>query len=337
MRQKKPMREVLFMRRMVVAALLAALLLSLVPAARADSTSATASTSLYAASSSQKHNIALAVGSLSYFTMEYGDHFSFNDMVGPRDAASGYLPALNGRGVSVVGGGVAQVASTMYLALLQIDDIAYDSLYFYGERYTGTYVTDGYYAVLTDYNQGLDFAFTSYFDGTLSIFLWEDGLDVTCLILMDSGESGNLVGYASTPLYGTEGKRNNIALAAGSIFGATLNQYQAFSFNGLVGPRKAENGYVSAVNGRGVNVVGGGVAQVASTVYLAVKSLPNVVVTDKKVYNNFTESYVTDINDAILTDYTNHIDFAFYYTGYGSLVLYTYLSDTECICEVYEY
>ena len=38
------MREVLFMRRMVVAALLAALLLSLVPAARADSTSATAST-----------------------------------------------------------------------------------------------------------------------------------------------------------------------------------------------------------------------------------------------------------------------------------------------------
>ena len=31
-----------------------------------------------------------------------------------------------------------------------------------------------------------------------------------------------------------------------------------FSFNGLVGPRKAEYGYVSAVNGRGVNVVGGG-------------------------------------------------------------------------------
>ncbi len=325
------------MKRLTVAFVLLALLLAALPIASADSTSVTASTSLYACSSAQKHNITLAVSSLSYITLEYGDSFSFNDLVGPREAAYGYLPALNGRGVSVVGGGVAQVASTLYLALLQVDDIAYSSLYFYGDKFTGSYVSDGYYAVLTDYKQGIDFAFTSYFNGTMSIFLWEDGLDVTCLILLDSGDTGNLVGYASTPLYGTEGKRNNIALAASSIFGASFNQYGVFSFNGLVGARKAEYGYVSAVNGRGVNVVGGGVAQVASTIYLAVKNIPNVIVTEKKVYQNFTEYYVSDINDAILTDYNNNIDFAFYYTGYGTLVLYTYVSDTECICEVYEY
>ena len=79
------------MKRLTVAFVLLALLLAALPTASADSKSVTASTSLYACSSAQRNNISLAVSSLSYITLEYGDSLSFNDRVGPREAVYGYL------------------------------------------------------------------------------------------------------------------------------------------------------------------------------------------------------------------------------------------------------
>ncbi len=52
--------------------------------------------------------------------MAYGDVFSFNDIVGDRTSARGYKTAVNGRGVKAMGGGVAQVATTLYLALQKL-------------------------------------------------------------------------------------------------------------------------------------------------------------------------------------------------------------------------
>ena len=66
--------------------------------------------------------------------------FSFNGAVGARTAERGYQSALNGRGARVVGGGVAQAASTLYLALQQVDGISYDEKKTYGSRYNQDYV-----------------------------------------------------------------------------------------------------------------------------------------------------------------------------------------------------
>ena len=125
----------------------------------------------------QLTNIEEASQSISGYMLEYGDAFSFNDIVGPRTTDAGYVRAINGRGVKVTGGGVAQVASTVYLAVKQVDSITVDYVRTYGDRFTGGYVDDADDAIVTDYNAGIDFSFTYYGSGTLIVYVYEeDGL-----------------------------------------------------------------------------------------------------------------------------------------------------------------
>lgn len=66
-------------------------------------------------------NIALAAGKIRGTILKPGDEFSFNNIVGERTPQAGFLPAPvltpGGREVAV-GGGVCQVASTLYNAAL---------------------------------------------------------------------------------------------------------------------------------------------------------------------------------------------------------------------------
>jgi vancomycin resistance protein YoaR len=66
-------------------------------------------------------NIALAASKLSGVLIRSGEAFSFNETVGTRTAAAGYHNAgviINGRLAQDVGGGVCQVSSTLYNAVL---------------------------------------------------------------------------------------------------------------------------------------------------------------------------------------------------------------------------
>jgi len=327
-------------RWVVSVALIMCLVVWLCPVALSAPGGIQEQTPLNYSSAAKINNIELAVYAIDGVTLRYGDTFSFNDVVGPRTTARGYRSALNGRGVKVIGGGVAQAATTLYLALLHMDDIEYNRLYTYNDRFTDDYVSSGYRAVITDYDDGIDFSFTSYYSGEITISMWVDSKTVYCFLSLSGGGSGyggDLVGYASTPLFGTSNKIANIELASNAIYGTTLRRQDTFSFNDVVGPRTDRYGYKKAVNGRGVQVVGGGVAQVASTVYLAVKNMNSVAVTKKSTYGSkFTEWYVDDVDDAIVTDYTDKVDFAFRYNGYGKLVIYTYVSGNDVICEIFE-
>jgi vancomycin resistance protein YoaR len=72
-------------------------------------------------SSSRLQNIAAALKSLNNTVVWPGEVFSFNEMTGPRTAERGYLPApiiLNGGYDVDYGGGVCQVASTVFNAAL---------------------------------------------------------------------------------------------------------------------------------------------------------------------------------------------------------------------------
>lgn len=306
-------------------------------------TTVEAKTKLSSASNSQLRNIELAADAISGTRVSYGSSFSFNDVVGERSAANGYRMAINGRGVSVRGGGVGQVATTLYLALKKLKGISYTELHTYGDRFTGSYVSSGSNAVVTDYANGQDFIFRNK-AGNLTIEMWVSRSYLYCQISVSASSVGSdtangKIGSASIKLSGTNTLKNNVRLAAESINGLTLSSWDEFSFNQLVGPRTENHGYGAAINGRGVRVIGGGVAQVASVVYMAVKDLNNVVVTESRTYGrDYNQSYVSNVDNAIVTDYNNDIDFCFRYRGYGTLKLVVSVnkSGTLLTCDVYE-
>lgn len=67
------------------------------------------------------HNITLAAGKLNGTLVKPNDIFSFNDTVGLRTATAGYKVAgviLDGQLADGIGGGVCQVSSTLYNAIL---------------------------------------------------------------------------------------------------------------------------------------------------------------------------------------------------------------------------
>ncbi|HPZ42019.1 MAG: VanW family protein [Dethiobacteria bacterium] len=127
-------------------------------------------------------NIILATTSLNNYLLLPGELFSFNAANGPRTAERGYRPApvLAGHTlVSGLGGGVCQVSTTLYNAVLQANlEVV--------ERYPHSrpidYVPPGMDATVTD---TLDFKFrnnsdhlvmirASNQDGSVDIRIWQD-------------------------------------------------------------------------------------------------------------------------------------------------------------------
>jgi len=69
-------------------------------------------------------NIKVAAEALDGKIIKPGQTFSFNEFVGPRSQEAGYKPAptiLNNEFIDSLGGGVCQVSTTLYNALLQAD------------------------------------------------------------------------------------------------------------------------------------------------------------------------------------------------------------------------
>lgn len=324
-----------------------------------------ARTTLSGASSAKKSNIALAAESINGTYVGHGESFSFNDTVGPRTKGYGYVSAVNGRGVKVTGGGVAQVATTLYLALLDVpgDDVEFGEIKTYGSRFTDNYVNDGDLAVITDYSAGTDFSFDNYGED-MYIEMWVNENYVYCSITLgseisdgatgssgwewSSGWEGNwnadssfgnttsrVIASASIDPGDESGVLTNVENAANCICDITLNSREVFSFNDVVGPREEKYGYVGGTNGRGVRVIGGGVAQVASVIWLAVKDMDDIAIVEKSTYGKrYTENYVASSSDAILIDYNAGTDFSFRYTGDGSITIYTWMDNGILRCEI---
>lgn len=294
-------------------------------------------------SSARRNNIELAASAISGLTLSYGEEFSFNDLVGPRIERYGYELAANGRGAEVIGGGVAQVASTLYLALSEGGmDVEYTNFQTYGSSFVGDYVADPADAILVDFNADIDFSFINY-ENELYIQLWSTDDQLCCTVNVDPTVAAPLVSSFRRPLSsailwidGSDAVRENILLAAASINDTVLSEGDLFSFNDVVGPRSERFGYRLAVNGRGVEVIGGGVAQVASAIWLAVKNLDGVAIVEKSTYGSrYSQSYVSSSNDAILTDYSNGTDFSFRNTAAEPLRISVYLDGDALCCEIY--
>lgn len=113
----------------------------------------------------RRRNIALGVERVNGVTIAPGERFSFNDLCAPYTAANGYVKAPNisveGVGVS---GGVCQVSTTVFEALLGLD-LQLDE---WGvHRYTGVkYAPVNYDCAVATWK---DFAFTNTYDFPLTL------------------------------------------------------------------------------------------------------------------------------------------------------------------------
>lgn len=79
------------------------------------------STDYSSSSAARKNNVAAACKAIGGRMLYPGEEFSFNRTVGKRSREKGYLPAkiiVDGKFVDGVGGGVCQVSSTLYNAVL---------------------------------------------------------------------------------------------------------------------------------------------------------------------------------------------------------------------------
>ena len=119
-----------------------------------------------------------------------------------------------------------------------------------------------------------------------------------------------LATYSSPHTYNTN-RTENLRLACKAIDGTVLKPGEVFSFNGVVGERTAEKGYregiVYADGGASEAEVGGGICQVASTIYMCCL-LADLEVTERAPHM-YTVSYVPMGMDA--TIYWGVQDFKF--------------------------
>lgn len=81
-------------------------------------------TSYTTSSTERKNNIKLATSFINNTLLDIGEEFSFNEKVGPRIEKRGFMNAkiiIDGKFTEGVGGGVCQVSTTLYNAVLLAD------------------------------------------------------------------------------------------------------------------------------------------------------------------------------------------------------------------------
>ena len=126
-------------------------------------------------------NLMLACEAINGTVLMPGDVFSFNDVVGERTKEKGYREAtayVGGASVPEIGGGVCQVASSIYYAVLQAD---LHTVQRHAHQYLVTYVPQGMDAAI--YWGSFDYKFennspspvkieATVADGDVHIILW---------------------------------------------------------------------------------------------------------------------------------------------------------------------
>lgn len=114
-------------------------------------------TSSVSGTANRRTNVKIATEAIHGVTLMPGEVFSYNDTLGPRTTANGYMPApayIGGKTVDDVGGGICQDSSTLYLAVLRANLEIVERT---NHMYTVGYVPDGLDATVA-YN-AIDFRF----------------------------------------------------------------------------------------------------------------------------------------------------------------------------------
>ena len=94
--------------------------------AKKETEIASFTTKIYTKDSGRQNNLTLACSTLNNTTVENGKTFSFSKTVGRATSSKGYKKAdvfRNGNVVEALGGGLCQVSTTLYNAVLKIPEL----------------------------------------------------------------------------------------------------------------------------------------------------------------------------------------------------------------------
>ncbi len=119
-------------------------------------------TSLLEKDENTRFNIDKGAKSIDGYILEKGEIFSFNKMVGPANKNDGYLETkvvVNGKLAPGYGGGICQVSSTLYNALLQCDAKIIERSPHSGYSEDTSYVNPGLDAAVSFGYKDLKFSF----------------------------------------------------------------------------------------------------------------------------------------------------------------------------------
>ena len=146
----------------------------------------------------------------------------------------------------------------------------------------------------------------------------------------------DLLSSKTTYLTYSSNRNNNVTLAAAAINNLVLNPGEEFSYNGTVGQRTTEKGYLGAgaySGGQVVTEVGGGICQVSSTLYYCTL-LANLEITERTCHY-FGVSYLPAGLDATVSwpspdfKFVNNRDYPI------KIVAYTDLNALTVTVEIY--
>lgn len=140
----------------------------------------------YVTNANRTTNLRLACEAINGTVLNPGEVFSFNNVVGERTAAKGYLPATvysGGQSVEELGGGVCQVASTLYYCTLHLD---LEQVHREPHQFAVTYVPYGMDA--TVYWGHIDYQFKNTLSNPIKILANTDNghVNVTFLGIPDT-------------------------------------------------------------------------------------------------------------------------------------------------------
>lgn len=147
----------------------------------------------------------------------------------------------------------------------------------------------------------------------------------------------HLVGTYTSPILTTDNNRyTNIQIVATRLDGQILEPNQVFSYNKVCGPYGQDDGFLEAEillsDGSTEKGFGGGVCQLSSTLYNAIKNL-NVDITEQH-HHSKPVAYVPVNQDATVSLQSN-LDFKFKNNYDGNLLFETYCDPAHLTVNVY--
>ena len=144
------------------------------------------------------------------------------------------------------------------------------------------------------------------------------------------------IGTYTTKSTNNADRNSNLNLACNAIDGLVLQVGEEFSFNNTTGNRTPERGYKEAAaysNGEIVSEPGGGVCQVASTLYNAV-IFSGLEVTERHAHT-YAPTYVTPGEDATVSyDGYDGPDLRFTNTSSAAMVIRAHYEDRTVTCSI---
>lgn len=162
-------------------------------------------------------------------------------------------------------------------------------------------------------------------------------LTLCILIGTVTGASASVMIVSSTNAYDdSDDMYTNLDRAIAALNNQVIVKGKSFSFNEIVGPRTAENGFTIAPNGNGVPVMGGGVSQIATTLNMAMKNLSSDLVYEQLYAfgTAFNAGYVESATETVLTDYSRNLDYRFTSKHAENLVISMWRSDSMIFCQL---